>query len=164
MPKQASEPPTGPVLVSACLAGRACRFDGSSSPDDLVARLVAKGRAVLVCPEEQGGLPTPRPPAEIVGGTGADVLEGRARVITKGGKDVTQEYIEGAERALETARKVGARTALLKSRSPSCGRSAIYDGSFTRTLRDGDGVTAALLKSAGIEVIDDESVTPTLLE
>lgn len=77
-------PPSGPVLVSACLAGRACRFDGSANGDDEVARLVAQGRAVLVCPEVDGGLGTPRPPAEIVGGDGEDVLEGRARVVTAG--------------------------------------------------------------------------------
>jgi len=141
-----------PVLVSACLAGRRCRFDGSANPDDEVASLVAEGRAVLVCPEVDGGLGTPRPAAEIEGGDGHDVLAGRARVLTGEGRDVTAQYVKGAERALEAAREAGATRAILKSRSPSCGCGAIYDGSFSRTQREGDGVTAALLREHGIEV------------
>lgn len=151
-------PPTGPVLVSACLAGRACRFDGSANPDDAVARLVAEGRAVLVCPEVDGGLGTPRPAAEITGGDGADVLEGRARVLTGAGEDVTNAYVSGAERALEAAREAGATVAILKARSPSCGKGAVYDGSFSRSLQDGDGVTASLLRSEGLTVISDEEI------
>lgn len=143
------------MLVSACLAGRACRFDGSSNLDDQVGRLVAEGRAVLVCPEVDGGLGTPRPPAEIVGGDGADVLEGRARVVTSGGVDVTDAYVAGARRALEAAQKAGATTAILKARSPSCGKGDIYDGSFSRSLRVGDGVTAALLQAHGITVVTE---------
>jgi uncharacterized protein YbbK (DUF523 family) len=146
------------VLVSACLAGRACRFDGSSNEDSEVARLVAEGRAVLVCPEEDGGLETPRPPAEIVGGDGHDVLAGRARVVTRDGRDVTGAYLAGARKALEAARAAGASRAILKARSPSCGKGAIYDGSFTRRLDTGDGVTAALLSEAGITVQTDEDV------
>ena len=146
----------GPVLVSACLAGRACRFDGSANPDDFVGRLVASGRAVLVCPEVDGGLGTPRPPAEIVGGSGEDVLAGRARVVTSDGADVTDAYIAGAERALAAALRTGARAAVLKARSPSCGRGAIYDGTFSRTTTAGDGVTAALLRANGIDVVSDE--------
>jgi uncharacterized protein YbbK (DUF523 family) len=149
----------GPVLVSACLAGRACRFDGSANPDDFVSRLVAAGRAVLVCPEVDGGLGTPRPPAEIVGGSGDDVLAGRARVVTADGSDVTRAYIAGAQRALEEARRSGAKVAMLKARSPSCGRGAVYDGTFSRTLTAGDGVTAALLRREGIEVLSDEEVS-----
>lgn len=145
-----------PVLVSACLAGRACRFDGAASPDDAVGRLVAEGRAILVCPEEDGGLGTPRPPAEIVGGDGHDVIEGRARVVTREGVDVTEAYLAGAHRALEAARRAGAAGAILKARSPSCGKGAIYDGTFSRTVTDGDGVTAALLRREGFEVLTDE--------
>ncbi len=145
-----------PVLVSACLAGRRCRFDGSSDPDDEVASLVAEGRAVLVCPEVDGGLGTPRPAAEIQGGDGHDVLAGRARVVTKEGKDVTAQYMKGAERALDAARQAGATNAILKARSPSCGCGAIYDGTFTRTRRPGDGVTAALLRAHGVEVVTED--------
>jgi uncharacterized protein YbbK (DUF523 family) len=158
MPKRLASLDAGPVLVSACLAGRACRFDGSSNRARRVARLVAEGRAVLVCPEVDGGLGTPRPPAEIVGGTGADVLAGRARVVTDQGRDVTEAYLEGARRALSAAQRAGARTAILKARSPSCGKGAVYDGSFSRTLTAGDGVTAALLEAHGIEVVSDEDI------
>lgn len=145
-----------PILVSACLAGCACRFDGSANTEDALARLVSEGQAVMVCPEEDGGLGTPRPPAEIVGGDGHDVLAGRAKVITDRGVDVTDAYLRGAERALAAARDSGATTAVLKARSPSCGKGAIYDGSFTRTSRAGDGVTVALLRQNGVEVISDE--------
>lgn len=155
----------GPVLVSACLAGRRCRFDGGATPDDAVARLVASGRAALVCPEVDGGLGTPRPPAEIVPapGTegpvdGSDVWTGRARVVTIDGADVTEAYLEGARRALRSARQAGATTAVLKARSPSCGVGAIYDGTFTRSLTAGDGVTAALLQREGISVVTDEDL------
>lgn len=145
-----------PVVVSACLAGRACRFDGGANPDDEVAGLVASGRAVLVCPEVEGGLGTPRPPAEIVGGDGYDVLGGRARVVTVEGVDVTDAYLEGARQALAAARRAGATEAILKARSPSCGCGRIYDGTFTRTLADGDGVTAALLRRNGIKVVTED--------
>ena len=146
------------MLVSACLAGRACRFDGSANPDDEVARLVAEGRAVLVCPEVDGGLGTPRPAAEIAGGDGADVLAGKARVVTSAGLDVTDAYVAGARRALAAAQEAGARVAVLKSRSPSCGKGTIYDGSFSRSARSGDGVTAALLTEPGIDVVTEEQV------
>lgn len=155
----------GPVLVSACLAGRACRFDGGANRDDEVARLVAEGRAVLVCPEVDGGLGTPRPPAEIVPAPGvdrpvggADVWAGDARVVTPDGTDVTDAYVGGAQRALAAARRTGATRAVLKARSPSCGAGSIYDGTFTRTLIAGDGVTAALLRREGIDVVTEEDV------
>jgi uncharacterized protein YbbK (DUF523 family) len=146
------------VLASACLAGRPCRFDGSSNLDGWVARLVAEGRAVLVCPEVEGGLGTPRARAEIVGGDGKDVLDGRARVVTFEGRDVTDAYVAGARRALEAARRAGATVAVLKARSPSCGRGAIYDGTFSRSLQDGDGVAAALLERNGIRVVNEEEL------
>ena len=142
--------------MSACLAGRACRFDGSANADDEVARLVAEGRAVLVCPEVDGGLGTPRAAAEIEGGDGADILAGRARVVTAAGADVTDAYVAGARRALRAAEEAGATKAILKARSPSCGKGGIYDGSFSRSLRSGDGVTAALLGAHGIEVVTEE--------
>jgi uncharacterized protein YbbK (DUF523 family) len=120
--------------------------------------LVAAGRAVQVCPEEDGGLPTPRPRAEIVGGDGHDVLAGRATVMTEQGVDVTEIYLAGAQAALAAAQDAGATKAILKSRSPSCGRSTIYDGTFTRTEREGDGVTAALLIENGIEVVTERDI------
>ena len=147
---------TGPVLVSACLAGIPVRHDGSSNRRSVVAELVAQGRAVLVCPEVDGGLGTPRPAAEISGGDGHDVLEGRARVLTGEGADVTEAYVAGARKALEAARAAGAEVAILKARSPSCGRDLIYDGTHSRTLAAGDGVTAALLRANGIRVLTEE--------
>lgn len=122
--------------------------------------MVAEGRAVLVCPEVDGGLDTPRPPAEIVGGDGRAVLEGRARVVTARGADVTAAYVAGAHRALEAARRSGATSAILKARSPSCGKGCVYDGSFSSTLVAGDGVTAAVLETNGITVVADEDHRP----
>lgn len=146
------------VLVSACLAGCACRYDGGANPNGEVARLVGEGRAVQVCPEEDGGLPTPRPPAEIVGGDGHDVLAGRATVMTTAGQDVTQTYIDGAHRALEAALAAGVNMAILKSLSPSCGKGVIYDGTFSRTQTHGDGVTAALLEQNGVQVMTERDI------
>ena len=148
----------GPVLVSACLAGLPVRHDGSSNLAAVVAELVAQGRAVLVCPEVDGGLGTPRPAAEISGGDGSDVLEGRARVLTRDRTDVTDAYVRGARRALDAAIAAGAEVAILKARSPSCGRGRIYDGSHSHTLAVGDGVTVALLRAHGIEVITEEEL------
>ncbi|MFF8773160.1 DUF523 domain-containing protein [Kitasatospora sp. NPDC015120] len=140
------------VLVSACLAGVPCRYDGRARTARVVEDLVAGGRAVVVCPEGAGGLPTPRPAAEIVGGDGADVLDGRARVVDAAGTDCTEEFTAGARAALAAAEASGARRALLTARSPSCGCGQVYDGTFGGTLRPGDGVTAALLRRAGIAV------------
>ncbi len=154
-----TEKPEELVLVSACLAGRACRYDGSAGADDEVTTLVREGRAVLVCPEVDGGLGTPRPRAEIIGGDGADVIAGRAKVLTEAGEDVTEPYLSGARRALDRARQTGATRAILKSRSPSCGRGTIYDGTFSGTTLPGDGVTAALLIAEGI-VVTTEDMRP----
>jgi uncharacterized protein YbbK (DUF523 family) len=157
-PLPAPLPSEGLILVSACLAGRRCRFDGSANPDDTISKLVAEGRAVPVCPEVDGGLGTPRPRAEIRGGDGADVIAGTASVMTHEGEDVTDAYLKGARRALERAKATGATTAVLKSRSPSCGAGHVYDGTFTSTLQAGDGVTAALLRSEGLTVLTDEDL------
>ncbi len=148
----------GPVLVSACLAGRACAYDGDHRATHRVLELVREGRAVLVCPEHEGGLGIPRPAAEIVGGTGEDVLDGRVPVVTVGGTDVTSAYVAGARIAVERAGVQGCRTAILKARSPSCGCGQIFDGSFTRTPRSGNGVAAAALLRAGLRVITDEDL------
>jgi len=140
------------------LAGRACRYDATGATRDEASKLVDGGRAVLVCPEVDGGLGTPRPAAEITGGDGGDVLAGNARVVTADGTDVTDAYLKGARRALDAARRSGARTAILKARSPSCGCGEIYDGTFGDRVTAGDGVTAALLKREGVEVITDQEV------
>lgn len=148
--------PSSPVLVSACLAGLHTRHDGRASTDERIAALVREGRAIPVCPEQLGGLPTPRRPAEIRGGDGADVLAGRARVIDEAGEDVTEAFLRGAEETLRLARLAGAKGVILKARSPSCGAGAIYDGTFSGARRPGDGVTAALLRREGVEVQTEE--------
>jgi uncharacterized protein YbbK (DUF523 family) len=136
------------VIVSACLADIHCRYDGGGKPCEAVIRLVAEGKALPVCPEQLGGLPTPRIPAEIIAG----------RVIRRDGADVTEAFLRGAREALKLARMVGAKTAILKARSPSCGCGKIYDGSFTGKLVDGYGVFADLCKQAGMEMKTEEEL------
>ncbi|HEU4963702.1 MAG TPA: DUF523 domain-containing protein [Bacilli bacterium] len=144
-------------VISACLVGCQCRYDGDANLVDRFKEMVERGEAVFVCPEQLGGLSTPRPPAQIVGGTGEDVLDGKARVVTDGGEDVTDQFVKGAEEALRMAQLVQATEAVLKERSPSCGSSLIYDGSFSGAKRPGHGVTAALLERHGIKVYSEET-------
>ena len=144
------------IIVSSCLIGEKCRYDGRSQPNEEALRLYNTGAAIPVCPECLGGLSVPRHAAEIVGGSGEDVLLGCARVICRdeNGKaeDVTNEFVLGAYRALAAAEKCGACEAILKAKSPSCGCGLIYDGSFSGKLREGNGVAAALLLKKGISV------------
>ncbi len=140
------------ILVSACLCGVHCRYDGKAKPDEEVIALLQAGQAIPVCPEQLGGLPVPRPPAEIIEGDGAAVLNGVARVFNRLGQDVTEAFIAGAEETLLLARLSGAEKAILKANSPSCGAGVIYDGTFSGGTRAGDGVASALLKKNGIEV------------
>ena len=151
-------PPGEPILISACLAGVPCTYAAEAKTRPWALELMTTGRAVAVCPEVAGGLPVPRPEAEIQAGDGADVLEGRARVVDVDGRDVTSNYVRGAEVAIAAARRSGARLAVLKARSPSCGCGAIYDGSFVGRTVDGDGVSAAALKREGLDVVTDEDV------
>jgi uncharacterized protein YbbK (DUF523 family) len=139
------------VLVSACLLGRSCRYDGSHNRDrTLESELAARGLvAVPFCPEEHGGLGTPRDPAWIEAEGAAAVLDGRARVLTEDGRDVTQAFLSGARGALELCRERGLARAFLKERSPSCGVRATH---VAGTLSAGPGVTAALLARAGVVV------------
>ena len=139
------------LIVSKCFTGECCRYDAASKPDPAIARLVEEGLAVAVCPEQLGGLPTPRCPAELTG-SGELVLCGKARAVTRGGRDVTENFIRWAQEALRIAKAHGAARAILKAKSPSCGRGLIYDGSFTGVLTEGSGVTAALFIQNGIEV------------
>ena len=130
------------ILISACLLGCACRYDGASKPHPAAVTLAARHQLVPVCPEQLGGLPTPRPPAERVG----------ERVLTQTGGDVTDNYRRGADQAMLLCKLNGCEAAVLKEKSPSCGCGAVYDGTFTGTLTAGDGVTAEVLKAAGIPV------------
>lgn len=145
-------PAGAPVLVSACLAGVPCRYDGAAKPNARVIAMVEAGRALPLCAEGLGGLPTPRTPAEIRGGEGADVLAGRARVVDAAGVDVTGAFLAGARRVAEEAERLGVSRALLCEKSPSCGAGLIYDGSFSGRLVAGRGVLAALLSERGLKV------------
>ena len=148
------------LLISACLLGVACNHEGRGSPRAVVEELAGRYRLIPVCPEVLGGLSTPRPAAELAGGDGTAVLAGEAVVMNVDGEDVTAAYLRGARAALALARSTGATQAVLKARSPSCGSSRVYDGTFSRRLVDGDGVTAAALRAAGIDVCSDEDCAP----
>ncbi len=137
------------ILVSACLLGVNCKYSGGNNlAEGMEKALIAKGIGIVpVCPECMGGLPTPRVPAERVGD----------RVMNKVGEDVTAAFMMGAQLALEAAEEHGCRYAILKKNSPSCGCGTIYDGTFTGTLTERDGVTAELLKQQGIAVYNEET-------
>jgi uncharacterized protein YbbK (DUF523 family) len=135
-------------LCSACLLGVTCRYDGKRPPDARVIDLMDTELLIPVCPEQLGGLTTPRERAEIRDG----------QVVTESGRDVTAEFQRGAEEVLKIAKLLGVERAILKQRSPSCGCGKIFDGTFAHKLKDGDGITAKLLKEHGIEVISEEDL------
>ncbi|MBP1743678.1 MAG: hypothetical protein H6Q58_656 [Firmicutes bacterium] len=141
------------ILVSACLCGTNCKYNGGNNLNREVLGLLAEGKAIPVCPEQLGGLATPRSAMEISGGTGADVLDGRARVVSSSGTDTTENFIRGAREVLSIAKAAGAKEVILKAKSPSCGCGLIYDGTFSGRLIEGNGVTAELLIRNGIVVI-----------
>lgn len=140
------------LLISACLMGVKCRYDGKTKPLSCLGQLIDEYTLIPVCPEVLGGLPTPRVPAERIGD----------KVITQDGRDVTANYEQGAQEALHMAQMTGCTTALLKERSPSCGSGMIYDGSFSGGLCPGDGVCGALLKKNGINVLGESRVAELL--
>ena len=149
------------IIVSACLCGVNCKYDGGNNLDERVLNLLREGKAIPVSPEQLGGQQTPRSPHEIVRGNGLDVLHGKAKVLGHGeaeSDDVTSEFLKGAYETLKIAEAVGASIAILKARSPSCGTSEIYDGTFSGTKRQGNGVTAELLLFKGIKVYTEENL------
>lgn len=131
------------ILVSSCLLGLNCKYNGGNNYSKEIDEFLKDYDVIPICPEIMGGLSTPRVPSEKIGD----------KVITKDGRDVTEQYKKGAEETLFLAQKYHVKKALLKLKSPSCGTGKIYDGTFSRTLIDGDGVTAELLKNNGIEII-----------
>lgn len=142
------------ILISRCLLGEPCRYDGQSKPSEKIEALRRAGHTLIpVCPEVVGGLPTPRPPAEV---------QPNGRVVNALGEDVTAQYRLGAELALALARREGCELAVLKAKSPSCGNRQIYDGTFTRTLVDGRGIAVRLLEQVGIRVINEEELDQLL--
>jgi len=136
------------ILVSSCLVGLGCRFDGTDKKTDAVLKYLEGKSWMPVCPEQMGGLSTPRQPAEIR----------RDRIMTKDGVDVTAQFVRGADEVARLARLTGADEAILKSRSPSCGCKKIYDGTFSGTLIDGDGLTTRALKKMNVNVRSEEDL------
>lgn len=152
------------ILVSSCLLGHPVRYHGRPAPcdadaDAILERWREAGWIAPICPEVAGGLPTPRPPAEIANAAGGNaVWQQVARVIDDTGADVSAQFLDGAQRALALAQCHGIRIAVLKEGSPSCGSASIYDGSFTGTKIAGEGVTAAWLRQHGIEVFSEHTL------
>ena len=136
------------ILVSACLLGINCKYDGNNNMNEKVLDYLKDKEVIPVCPEIYGGLTTPRTPSEIVGD----------KVITKGKIDVTKEYLKGAEETLKLAKWFNVKKALLKAKSPSCGNKEIYDGTFTGNKIIGMGITAKLLKENGIEILNENEI------
>jgi len=136
------------IIVSACLAGVECRYNGQAFPIPMVMDMVKKGQAIPLCPEILGKLPIPRPSAEQCDG----------KIFASDGHDVTDQYVAGAKIALEIAKLVGCKTAILKSKSPTCGCGTIYDGTFSGKLIEGDGVFSGMLKQEEIEVYTEKEV------
>jgi len=150
-------PGTDTILVSSCLVGEKCCYDGESRLDNTIQKFSRKYRIIAVCPEVLAGLGVPRITSEVAfGGDGSAVLNGRSKVLNSKGADITGVFIEGAEEALKIAKNNNVKYAIMKSNSPSCGVGWIYDGSFSGKLKRGDGVTVALLKGNGIEVFSDK--------
>lgn len=137
------------VLVSACLLGVNCKYNGKNNYSKEIIEYLKDKEIIPVCPEQLGGLSTPRVASEIK----VD------RVITKDGKDVTDSFVKGATEVLQLAKKLNVKKAILKSKSPSCGYKKIYDGTFSNTLTNGNGVCAELLTNNGIEIINSDNIT-----
>lgn len=151
------------ILISSCLLGLHTQWDEDCKRYDELINLVKDGKAVFYCPEQGGGLPTPRIPSEIEQGkTSTDVLNKRGKVINKQGNDVTKEFTKGAYMALQICKEFGLTVAILKEKSPSCGSNKTYDGSFTGNKREGTGVTAELLKKNGIKVYSEDNFPKNL--
>lgn len=146
------------IVISACLCGVNCKYSGGNNLNEKILKLFKDKKAVLICPEQLGGLETPRTPSEIKGGTGRDVLEGKAKVIDAKGEEVTEKFVKGAYEALKIAKDVNAELAILKANSPSCGCGKIYNGHFNGEKIDGNGVTAELFLKNNIKVVTEEDL------
>lgn len=149
----------GPVLVSACLLGIKCKYNGGDNKNEKVLKFLEGRDYIKICPESMGGLESPRLPSEVeVGYEGIDVVEGRAKVYGKDGRDLTEEFLKGAQISLDQAKKHQVSLAILKESSPSCGGNKIYTGRFEGQKKEGQGVTAALLGKNGIRVLTEEDL------
>jgi uncharacterized protein YbbK (DUF523 family) len=143
------------ILISACLLGEKCRYDGTAKDIPHLRELLESYRLVPFCPETLGGLSIPRLPAEIQGGDGEQVLNGAAQVTNQNGQDLTVYFLQGAHMTLEMAERHQPVLVVAKAKSPSCGVGQIYNGSFSGKLKVGDGVTVALLRKAGFTVCSE---------
>ena len=148
------------VLVSACLMGERVRYDGKKLPCNsaILKKWKDEGCVVPFCPEVAGNLPVPRTPAEIITGTGIEVIAGDAEIFNKNGQDVTVSFIRGAREALRIVKEMQIKMAILKDGSPSCGKTSIYNGSFSGSKKPGKGVTTALLEKNGISVFSENEI------
>ena len=144
-------------IISACFAGVNCKYNGKNNFNDYINKLVKEGKAILVCPEQLGGLPTPREPSEIVS------YNNDIKVITKSGKDITENFKRGAKETLKIAKSYNISKAILKARSPSCGYGEIYDGTFSGKVKKGNGITSVLLSEAGIKIYSEENLPNDIL-
>jgi uncharacterized protein YbbK (DUF523 family) len=149
---------TNMKLISACLLGVKCRWDGGDCQNGKAMDLAQKEILLPICPEQLGGLSTPRSRQEIRGGSGKDVLDKKAKVMNQDGEDVTEQFLKGAAETLKIAQMFGVKEFIGKSLSPSCSCSKIYDGTFSGMIRDGRGITAELLARNGINIRDEESL------
>lgn len=153
------------LMISACLIGHRVRYDGGDNlcSDKRLQELILANKVIAFCPEVAAGLPIPRSPAEIQDlQDGLSVLKDKARVLSRDGQDVTAYFVAGAQQMLDLAKKHNIKIAILKARSPSCGSTVIYDGSFSKTLIPGNGVATALLISHGIKVFDEDHIDEAL--
>lgn len=146
------------ILVSACLLGINCKYDGDNNKHEIVREYLKGKQFILVCPEQLGGLSTPRTPCEIKHGDGIDVLLGICKVENKDGEDTTENFTKGAKETLKIAKLYNCTEAILKEFSPSCGSNRIYDGTFSGRKIDGQGVTACILKNEGIKIISEKDL------
>lgn len=145
------------IIVSACLAGVCCRYDGTSKINKDIMKLVAERKAIPLCPEVLGGRKVPREQVEIINGTGEDVIDGKAFVKDKNGNDVTEEILNGVKEVLLTIERLNVKVVILKTKSPTCGFGKIYDGTFSSVLKDGNGVLAAALIRKNIKILTEEN-------
>ena len=152
------------ILVSACLCGVNCRHDGNMIDNQLLKKLVAQKKAIPLCPEMLGGRGVPRYPAEIVGGSAEDVINGRAKIKDRMGKDVTNETIAGVLYVVAAVKRMGIKNAILKTKSPTCGMGKIFDGSFSGKLIDGDGILTAALIKEGIKIYTENDCSTLVKE
>ncbi|MGL4761569.1 MAG: DUF523 domain-containing protein [Sarcina sp.] len=145
------------ILVSACLCGENCKYSGGNNENEKVKEFVKDEEVIYICPEQMGGLSTPRNPAEIIG-TAKGVIDGTNKIITNDGTDVSSEFLNGAKKSLQVAIDNKVKLAILKAKSPSCGKGIVYDGTFSGNKVVGNGLTAQILIDNGIEVLTEEEL------